>query len=318
MTNRWYLLLVVFAIGSGCDDHAQSSGEGPGTDNVTVDGDLLGVRVLGTGHLGTQSVRVEVTGEVEVVFFAGTYFDPKVGEGSYSRTGKAQRMMVANNLLLHGPGVFLIDANCMDAERHTPQENSEFYSLPLQPSTPVEICQRNCGDNQNCIWGCDGNPAWTEDDKPAWVDSVFQSGLEDQPYEPEFSDQPYEPEPNYEPYEPEPMDEPDEPDEPAPNGEVWIQLWIADDCNDNHPLRYRLFDLDSGETWPEQDVYESPGAGITTTSSFTCTYGNILCLGGETNGHQFGVGLDGLGDSSEYWCLSCGMTSLQGWNVGCQ
>ena len=226
-----------------------------------IEADMPGVQVVGTGHLGPESIRVEIFADVEVEFFAGTYFEPKPVENSQVVVKRPQKMMIAADVLLQGPGTFFIDANCMEYQQATPDEYSEFYSCTQEPTTPVQLCQRDCGDSQGCIWACDGVP-----------ESVTQ---------------------------------------------VDIDLYVTDDCDDNYPLVYRFFDRTSGQVWPEVGVYETEGVGIKTVTEFTCTIGNKICLGGETNGNIIGVGLDGSGADGEDWCLQCGMSHLTGWGLGC-
>ena len=126
----------------------------PTSPGEVVEADMPGVQVLGTGHLGSESIRVVVTTDVSVQFSAGTFFEPKAVVSSQPKK-RPQRMMIAGDYVLEGPGEFLIDANCMEYQQLTPDEGAEFYSCPQEPATPVQLCQRDCGDSQGCIWACD-------------------------------------------------------------------------------------------------------------------------------------------------------------------
>jgi len=225
-----------------------------------IEADMPGVQVFGTGHLGAESIRVVVTGDPSVEFTAGTFFEPKAMASSQPKK-RPQRMMIAGDFFLQGPGEFLIDANCMQYQQLTPDEQAEFYSCPQEPATPVQLCQRDCGNSQGCIWACQGAP-----------ESMTQ---------------------------------------------VDIELYVIDDCDDGLPLLYRFFDRTSGQVWPEAGVYQSLGPGIKTINEFTCTLGNKICLGGESNNNAIGVGLDGALLDGEDWCLQCGMSYLKGWELGC-
>jgi len=209
---------------------------------------------------------VVVAGDVTVEFIAGTYFEPKPFASSQAKAKRPQKMMIANDFILPGPGEFLIDANCMESQQGTPTKEAEFYSCPQEPVTPVQLCQRDCGDAQGCIWDCQK----TEDPVPTEYTDLFI-----------------------------------------------ISLYVADACDDNYPLVYRFFDRSSGEVWPVEGVFETEGLGIKTTNEFTCTIGNKICLGGETNGNAIGVGLDGTLPDGGDWCLQCGMSYLEGWVLGC-
>ena len=251
-------------------DSRSSPEEEPGictpTSNGVIEADMAGVEVFGTGHLGPESLRVEITTDVEIEFLAGMFFEPKTVTSSQITVKRPQRMMIAADVLLQGPGTYFIDANCMEYQQATPEEDSEFYSCPQEPTTPVQLCQQACGDDQSCVWGCQE----MEDPVPTEYTTLYI-----------------------------------------------ISLYVTDNCDDNYPLVYRFFDCTSGEVWPETGTFETEGVGIKTTTEFTCTIGNTICLGGETNGNVIGVGLDGTGPEGEDWCFRCGLTWLTGWELGC-
>jgi len=129
----------------------------PTSPGQLIEADMPGVQVFGTRHLGAESIRVVVTGEVLVEFTAGTFFEPKAVVSSQPKK-RPQRMMIARDFFLQGPGEFFIDANCMEYQQLTPEEGAEFYSCPQEPATAVQLCQRDCGNSQGCIWACEGAP----------------------------------------------------------------------------------------------------------------------------------------------------------------
>ena len=124
----------------------------PTSPTGLIEDDMPGVQVFGTGHLGAGSIRVVITGDVTVEFVAGTWLEPRAMARLDPKM--PQRMMIAGNVLLEGPGEFLVDANCMEHQQSTPGKDSKFYSCTQEPTTPVQLCQRDCGDDQSCIWGC--------------------------------------------------------------------------------------------------------------------------------------------------------------------
>jgi hypothetical protein len=131
------------------DDEGDDYGELPPTD-------LPGVRVLGTDKIGDSSILVEITTAQKISFVAGTWFQPKEGEeGTPFAKNRPQRMMIAADILLAGPGSFKIDANCMEHTQAVPPGQSEYYSSPMQPTTARQLCQRDCGDVQICLWDCE-------------------------------------------------------------------------------------------------------------------------------------------------------------------
>ena len=236
----------------------------PTSPTGLIEDDMPGVQIFGTGHLGAGSIRVVITGDVTVEFVAGTWLEPRAMARLDPKM--PQRMMIAGDVLLEGPGEFLVDANCMESQQSTPGKDSEFYSCTQEPTTPVQLCQRDCGDDQSCIWGCQ---QMQDDVATKYTDLRI------------------------------------------------VSLYIIDDCDDNNPLAFRFFDRTSGQAWPEEGIFKTVGVGMKTTTELTCTVGSKICLGGETNDTVIGVGLDGSGADGEDWCLQCGMSSLEGWVLGC-
>jgi len=132
----------------------------PARQGQVLAGDKPGVLVFGTGHLGADSIRVVVAAGALVEFDNGTFLEPK--QKADQVDGKRpQRMMIAERAVLMGPGEFLVDANCMEAQQATPDEDAEFYSCAREPTTSTELCQKDCGDCQECIWACETAPDGT-------------------------------------------------------------------------------------------------------------------------------------------------------------
>jgi len=112
--------------------------------------DLLGLFVYGTGAIGKDALRIDAEPGVAVELKAGTFFEPKVFADI-----PPQPLMLAQDVLVAGPGTFLATANCMKHGRPVPSPDTEFYSKPKEASSKVESCQRDCGDDQMCIWNCE-------------------------------------------------------------------------------------------------------------------------------------------------------------------
>jgi len=154
------------ANGEGGEQSPQDLGEGgvgggsachPAGPGQILEADRPGVQVFGTGHLGADSIRFAIADGVAVEFKSGTFLEPKPGDGD-AEAKRPQRMMLAEDASLRGPGEFLIDANCMEANQSTPAEGIEFYSCAQGPSTSTQLCQRDCGDCQECVWACETDP----------------------------------------------------------------------------------------------------------------------------------------------------------------
>ena len=111
---------------------------------------MTGVGVAWAGAIGEDALEILVEAGISVEFEAGTFFEPKV----YASI-PPQPLMLAQNLLLDSPGTYYVTGNCMKHGRPVPGPDTEFYSQPKQPGNKVQFCQRDCGDDQKCIWDCE-------------------------------------------------------------------------------------------------------------------------------------------------------------------
>jgi hypothetical protein len=97
-----------------------------------------------------------------------------------------------------------------------------------------------------------------------------------------------------------------------------IQTYIlTDDCDDGYDIQWRLFSQDDDWQWPAgASSYTTPGFGFDQIEEIQCYDGEWICFGAESNGLEWGVGIDG-GLACDDCCYECGAWTVDVGYLAC-
>ena len=99
--------------------------------------------------------------------------------------------------------------------------------------------------------------------------------------------------------------------------EPFMEVLLTDACDDGLDVEFRLFSLDTTQTWPTSSTLFTAGLDVDTVYEIRCEEGELVCFGARAGDLVWGVGLDGQGDCPEAFRFTCGPKQVDAGYLTC-